>query len=265
MFDKKELSRKVWYRLVGHWTCTAPVVASALAAGTGIVSQNGAPFLFGSAVAFLIGIGAVVIRKAYVFDSIIEDETTKAKASFEEERNKIANKRERELDAFRDKLASDGDSRDEHLLDDLRSIANAFRSDRTWVENVPEMLSANVLARLDTMFEASIASLDRSYKLRITARTVRGEGKQELLKASGQLLDSVQTSIDELGKILAGVTKLSIKRLTGATLEDSELSNNMRELRTILDSAERAESTRQQLLASDEDDRYKEYAEVKSS
>lgn len=259
MYDKSKIRQKVWLRIIGHPICTAPVILATGCLAFGTAVQNGGGFIYAGILSFLFGLGAIGVRSIYKYSDVVDSEIAIAKSEFETERNAIADKREYELDEFRRKLVADGYPRDENLLDDLRGIANAFRTDRTWVENVPETLSANVLARLDNTFEASIASLDRSYKLRSTARTVRGEGKQELLKTSEQLLDDVQTSIDELGKILAGVTKLSIKRLTGATLEDSELSNNMRELRTILDTAERAETTRQQLMTGGEDDQYKEY------
>lgn len=249
--------------MFGHWSVLGPLVGSALPFSYGLfIADDWKLSVFGGIFCLAGSLGAYAYRRLIKWEDLTESELAKAKSKFEAEQNAIADKRERELDAFRRKLASDDHDRDEHLLDDLRSIADAFRSDRTWVENVPDALSSSVLARVDATFEASLANLDRSHNLRRTAKTIRGEGHQDLLKTSDELLDKVQTAVDGLGKILADVTKLSVKRLTGASLEDTDLTDNLRALRLTMDAAERAEDTRQKLISGDSDaERYREYVQ----
>ncbi|OGL62980.1 hypothetical protein A3C09_03885 [Candidatus Uhrbacteria bacterium RIFCSPHIGHO2_02_FULL_47_44] len=249
-FDKKAIQKSVRAQVFGHWSVLGPLVGAAVPFGYGLLLADdwklpvfgGVACLIGSIGGFFYGI---LVRR----DKLIETEVAKARAKFEAERNAIADKRNQELDDFHRLLASDEERRDENLLYDLRSIADAFRSDRTWVENVPESLSVGMLERVDSTFNACIAKLERSFKLRQTAKSIRGEGKAELLQTAESELDDVQNAIEELGKYLAMVNKLSIKRLIGATVDQSNVRDNIKEMEALLTTAKSAEDFRQQLLS----------------
>jgi hypothetical protein len=262
-FDKEAIKKSVRAQMFGHWSVLGPLVGSALPFSYGLfIADDWKLSVFGGIVCLAGSLGAYAYRRLVKWDVLTDLELAKAKSKFEAERNAIADKRERELDDFRRELVSDGDSRDEHLLDDLRNIADAFRRDRTWVENVDQSLSTSVLERVDSTFEACIQKLKRSCTMRKTAATLRsGEGRTDLLNTSNMILDEVQAAVEELGIYFAKVNKLSIKRLTGATLDQSDAANNMKELRAMLSAAEKAEEMRQQLLAgsSGDDHKYAEY------
>lgn len=256
-FDKEEIRKSVRAQMFGHWSVLGPLVGSALPFSYGLfIADDWKVPVFGGIACLFGSIGAYAYRRLVKWDVLTDIELAKAKSKFESDRNAIADKRERDLDDFRRKLASDDFDRDEHLLDDLRNNANAFRSDRTWVENVPESLSVGMLARVDNTFEACLVKLERSFKLRQTAKSIKGEGRAELLKTAESELDDVQTAIEDLGKYLATVTKLSIKRLTGATVDQSNVRDNIKEMEALLTAAKNAEDFRQQLLsgASDKDE-----------
>ncbi|OGL98681.1 hypothetical protein A2318_00055 [Candidatus Uhrbacteria bacterium RIFOXYB2_FULL_45_11] len=261
-FDREEIKKSVRAQMFGHWSVLVPLAGGSFPIAYGLfIADDWKLPVFGGIVCLFGSIGAYAYRRLVKWDVLTEVEFGKAKIKFEAERNAIADKRERDLDAFRRELVSDGDSRDENLLDDLRNIANAFRRDRTWVENVDQALSTAVLTRVDGTFEACIQKLKRSFTMRQTAQSVRGEGRIVLLNTSTKILDEVQTAVEELGVYFAKVNKLSIDRMTGATLDDSDVASNMKELRAMLSSAEKAEDMRQQFIsgASSDDQKYAEY------
>lgn len=261
-FDRKAIGKKVRAQVFGHWSVLVPLVGAGgfTSYGMFIASDWGLP-LFGIIAATCISAGSYLYRFMYKQEEITKSEIEKARAKFEAERNVIADTRERELDDFHRLLASDDHTTDENLLYDLRSIAGTFRSDRTWVENIEPQDVSIILARVDTVFEACLEKLKRSFNQRQRADNIRGEGKQDLLETSQAILDEVQADIEELGKIFAKINKHSIRRATGATLDQADAANNLKELRDMISLAERSEDARQQLLSgtSGDDQRYAEY------
>lgn len=248
-FNKEEIKKSVRAQMFGHWSVLGPLVSSALPFSYGLfIADDWKLSVFGGIFCLAGSLGAYAYRRLIKWEDLTQLEMAKAKSKFEAERNAIADRREQELDAFRRKLASDDNDRDQHLLDDLRSVANAFRTDRTWVENVPDTLSTNMLALVDSTFEACLEKLARSYKLRETSKSIRGEGKKELVQTSDAILDEVQNAIEQLGTYLAMVNKLSIKRMIGATIDQSNLRDNIKEMEALLSAAKNAEDYRQQLL-----------------
>jgi hypothetical protein len=257
-FDREKIKKSVRAQMFGHWSVLGPLVGSALPFSYGLfIADDWKLSVFGGIVCLAGSLGAYAYRRLVKWDVLTDNEIEKEKSKFEAERNAIADKRERDLDNFRRELVSDGDSRDEHLLDDLRNAADSFRSDRTWVENTEPEMQANVLARVDTIFEACIANLKRSYSFRIQAAKIRGEGKRELLEASKNILDEVQTRVEELGIIFARVNKLSIKCITSTALDQNDARDNINELRALLENAERAEEMKHKIMnGSTEEDPY---------
>jgi hypothetical protein len=195
----------------------------------------------------LISIGALGFRVFYRLDRI-------SKETAERMHTEIERAHERKLDMIRVKLASDNDRRDEQLFDSLRELERVFRRDNSWTKHITVMLAARTLARFDSIFENSLDILDRAFDLRQSASRLPVSAREKLLEKSAKLLDVVENSINELGKIYAQVQDLSVARMTGASQAEGTIRSDVAELNALLESAAAAEERSQAILSGEEFD-----------
>jgi hypothetical protein len=249
---KDDKRKRIALRLLGHPSVVWPGVG---ALGSmllwGLLGVGGALMAFAGLVLGLVAAGAVSYRFLFKLEDISEEILESIKAEGEAEHNA-------RMQARRARLASDVDLRDEAIFDELRELERAFKEDKSWTENVSPAMVVQVLRRFEDSRESCLQILDRAFDLRATAGRLRGEARQELMRANDELLEQVREAIDGLSKIYAGVQKLSIKRMTGKSAAEAELKENVDELNQLLDVAETAENRREEMFASAED-KYREY------
>jgi|GEM_PF-6480460 len=253
MLDKKQRNQRIALRLLGHPSVMIPSGLGGSALIVALIAGIGGPLvIFGGIAGLLGGVSALAYRFLFKLNPV-------AKETLEAMQREVEEKRQTRLDIIRKKLASDREHRDEQLFDDLCEMESAFTRDKGWPEDIEPNTVLQVIRRVDGVFETSLKLLERAFDLRVRAKRLKGDTQTSLLTSSNQLLDQVQQSVQELGQIFAGVQKLSVQRLTGKGVAETELTQNVKELHDLLSAAERAETRRQGILSGADTDRYAEY------
>lgn len=253
MLDKKQRTKRIVLRLIGHPSVVIPGGLGAGAIVLSVIGVGGGIGAFVGIILALVATGVLTWRFLFRLKQISQETLDAIQREIEETHKE-------RISALRRKLSSDKDKRDEQLLNDLREVELAFKDDKSWMEQAGAETVIQVLHRVDEVFETSLKLLERSFDLRQTATRLHGEARDQLLKTSDDILEQVGQSVNDLGKILAGVQKLSVQRLTGQTMDQSDLQQGVKELKAILDAAQQAEDRCQKLFSGSGDkERFAEY------
>lgn len=208
MSDKTTLNQKVWWQLVGHISCTAPVVIATALTAMGTVSQDGVGWFVGGFFSLLVGVGAAAVRAVYKYEDIaknIEQNTEKARNQEQEDK----------LDQLRNRLAQDNDPRDEHLLDDLRNYLSGFHPERKWMKTLDRGTFAQVVVHVQSIFDECIAILENSVELRDMMNSISRDAAKSLKKDRDDKIEQVTIQVRKLEEILIEVQRFSGKQLSG--------------------------------------------------
>jgi hypothetical protein len=253
VLDKKQRTQRIALRMIGHPFVVIPGVLGAGAFILSLIGVGGGIGAFAGIILALIATGVLTWRFLFRLKQTSQE-------TLDDIQKEIESERQKHISKLRGKLSSDRDKRDERLLDELCEVEQAFKADKSWMEQAGAGTVMQVLNRVGEVFETSLKLLERSFDLRQTANRLHGEARDQLLKTSDEILEQVGQSVNDLGKILAGVQKLSVQRLTGQTMYQSDLQQGVKELKLILDAAQQAEDRCQKLFSGSGDkDRFAEY------
>ncbi len=127
-----------------------------------------------------------------------------------------------ELDAA---LITDRDDRTQTMLRDLRSLVVAFKEGGSWTEQ-PNLF--DITASVDDLFDEAVRMLQKSLALYKTAKRVRTDSaRAKIFEQRDLIIDDVQTSLDELGRILADIQVMDISDNSAQERIRQELSDSL--------------------------------------
>ncbi|MDO8622021.1 MAG: hypothetical protein Q7R80_02220 [bacterium] len=222
--NRSQFVRKCWLRLAGHPVTILPTMggATALLLGWAV----GAPaVVFGGIAGLGIAVGALVTRGLLVGGKIAEEVHA-------ELRTKAHDATEAALDELRKKLASDNDTRDERMLDQLREFARMFKKDTGWIERINRVSAAEITSGVEELVRTCVQKLDDAFKIRKTADDMSISPVRDVLKQQREvILAEVATSIQELTELLTGVFTLGTGRDVSA--DTSRVRGRLKQALTI--------------------------------
>lgn len=207
--DRREFRRRLALRLAVHPVTLLPTLggATALLFGWAI----GAPLVvFGGIAGLAVAIGALATRAGILGEQI-------ARGLHEELQEKAHEASEAALDALRERLASDHDTRDERMLDQLREISAAFKRDTGWAARVNPVSAAEISSGVEELVRTCVKKLQDAFTLLQTARDLTNSPVRAAVMQQRELvLEEVAASIAELTEFLTGVYTLGMKGDAGA-------------------------------------------------
>jgi hypothetical protein len=240
--NQSQFVKKCWLRLVGHPVTILPAMggATALLAGWAISAPAA---IFGGLAGIGVAVTALITRGLLVGGKIADEVRT-------ELREKEHDATEAALKALRDKLASDRDTRDERMLDQLREFERAFKRRPEWTSRVNPVSATEITSGVEELVRTCIQKLDDAFKLRTTADDMSNSPARDVvLEQREKMLREVAESITELTELLTGVYTLGTGEDVGA-----DTASVRQRLKQSLDFARRVEeklderSTRRQRL-----------------
>ncbi|MEM6533738.1 MAG: hypothetical protein AAF654_14035 [Myxococcota bacterium] len=228
--DRERFRRKYMLRLATAPAVFAPVVGglSTLLAGWALDMPGFIPFA--GLAAALVGLGTFATK-------LFSGDERQAKAALNELESEVETERERELDRLADRLSQDRDERDERLLRDLRNLANEFKRDDFWPDELNSTSTFDLMNGVETLFAGCVDSLERQVRLVEIARNMSTqEARQPLVDERERILKEVGECIAQLGKMYS-----SIQGLRGQGEENAELARVRGELERSLEVASRVQ------------------------
>lgn len=199
--DRKTFRQKFALRLAGHPVTILPLLggATALCLGWAVSAPSA---MFAGVAGIVIAAGALVTRAGFLGKQIAQQLNSELQE--QEHLNTEA-----ALDRFRAKLASDNDTRDERLLDQLRELVRAFKRNSTWASRVNPVSVAEISGGVEELFRACVKKLDDAFELLGTARTSPVSAVRRALEQQRkQILDEVEASAEQLAELLTSVYTL---------------------------------------------------------
>jgi len=234
VFDRKTLNRKVWLQLVGHASCTVPVVLAAGALACGTVVQDGGMFFFAGIVSFLVGLGAIGVRTVYKYEDIANN----IQKNVEKQRNQ---EQEDKLDLLHQRLERDNDPRDERLLIDLRKLLSGFHPEKSWMKSLERGTFAQVVVQVQTLFDECIVTLENIADLRDMIVDLSREAAKGLKKDREDKILQVASGVEKLGEILTEVQQLGGRQLSGRISAGVDITDTADSLLNALRATTKAE------------------------
>lgn len=208
--DRTTFRKKFALRLASHPVTVLPFLGGLTAIGAGWAGMLPATAIFAGVVGVVVGVGALVTRAGLLGPQI-------AKKLHEELLVRDHDATEAALDALREKLASDRDTRDEKMLDQLRELGRAFKRDTAWAARINIVSAAEITGGVEELIRKCIQNLDDAFKIRRTADDLSSSPYRDALIAQReQILREVAESITELTELLTGVYTLGTGRDAGA-------------------------------------------------
>ena len=201
--DRKEFQQRFLLRLACHPVTLVPFAGGITALAVAWAGDLPRMAFFGIA-GIVVSIGAAVTRFAFQGESV-------ARGVHEDMEKRKDLTVEHQLDDLLQRLASDGDDRDNELLVELREIVRVFRTDTGWSKRINVLAAAEISASVDELFAVCVRKLEASYDHLRTAQklSVQKAGKA-LLDQRIRLLAEVEASVRELTELLAGVYQLGV-------------------------------------------------------
>jgi hypothetical protein len=167
-----------------------------------------------------------------------------AKEVIEEMKEEAREKNERDLDELEKRLCEDGDPRTEKNLRDLRELTRAFHESREGSLSLSSKASFEILSGVEQLFGRCVLSLEKTLQLWHTAqRMSRPEAREPILDQRERIIEDVDKSIRQMGKLLAEIQCLGIEKNS----EESELARIRKELNQSLEVAKKVEERMQSL------------------
>ena len=202
MDDRTTFRKKFALRLAGHPVTVLPVLGGLTAIGAAWAFGLSGDLMFGGIAGIVIGVAALVTRAKFFGEQI-------ARKLHEELQERDHQSTEAALDAFRERLARDEDTRDERLLDQLRELVVAFKRNTTWASRVNSVSAAEIAGGVEELFRTCVRKLEDRLSIlgeakRLTVRAAR----KALDTQAEQMLREVEASVSELADLLTSVYTL---------------------------------------------------------
>ncbi|MFA4845912.1 MAG: hypothetical protein WC654_05115, partial [Patescibacteria group bacterium] len=182
MLDKKQRTQRIALRIIGHPLVVIPGGLGAGAILLSLIGVGGGIGAFVGIILALIATGVLTWRFLFRLKQISQE-------TLDDIQKEIESERQERISKLRGKLSSDKDKRDERLLDELCEVEQAFKTDKSWMEQAGAGTVMQVLNRVGEVFETSLKLLERSFDLRQTANRLHGEARDQLLKTSDEILE----------------------------------------------------------------------------
>ena len=235
--DKKELRKRILLRLMSSGTTLFPFLAGVtVLLGTWVVSPERAGIPVFLALCCILGACGTFITRLMLGSEKIGNEI------IQEMQQEARQAREKGLDDLDKRLSKDGDARTRQYLRDLRALMSrleGFRQDaRSGFSGMNLYSTIEVISKVEDLFNVSVESLERTLKLGSTAKQVSSaEVKRSILAVREELMTEVRKSIEQLGKILAGIQKLGISDASGSNLAHirTELDRSIKDAQAVQD------------------------------
>jgi len=232
MFDKAKLRKKILLDLISHPFTLFPFAGGAtLFIMSWILDIDSLVFPFISFCGLLISIGGFFTNLIMNLDKI-------SKKAFEELQVESQENQEKMLDSLDKRLQEDGDSRTERYLRELRSLTMTFEDGKAWSNNLDTRSAFEIESKVRDLFYGCVSYLERTLELWHLAQEVDSKrGEEIVLKQREKIIDDIESSVQQLGKVLEGVLSLGISKN-----DDTELARIRDELDQSLEIARRVEN-----------------------
>ncbi len=173
----------------------------------------------------LAGIGSFLTRL------FIGDERV-AKKSIADLRQEHEQEQIDKLDELDEELKKDRDQRTQKMLQDLRALVRNFK-DSSYDDNLNASSLLDITSGVEDLFVEGVKMLRKSLDFCRTARDINDRSTREAILAQREeVLDDVQKSIDQLGKLLTDIQKMDVE-------DDSQQEQIRQELRDSFEIAKR--------------------------
>jgi hypothetical protein len=195
------------------------IVPFLLGLGCLILSFEGARSLRFLGFAFwFVSFSTAFLRLTVFFDVVVH--STFAKICTDRQ-----TRRDEELDALDAKLSADSEPRNEEALRKLRQVYKVF----TDAAQVGVVRNYDFLDTAEKLFATCIRNLEESYSRRSTAMQIIGmPTSQQLLKASGELLEEVEAGLKSLSDSLVEIQNLNVPRKNDLAKICAELDERLK-------------------------------------
>jgi hypothetical protein len=209
------------------------------------IAFGGATMALASGMPFWIGVGSATFGIGMAIWRLTRGRRATEEAVIQQFRNEADRQHYAYLRSLQRKLRRDRDATTGRLLRQLREIhkrmveADVFATvASTSPQDSSKAWQSEVRDQMAKLYESSVGSLERSYKLWSNAQSVADHKlQQELLSSRSQLLKEVEESVQRLGKTLDQMQVSSIK----TEQPQNELSELRQELEQGLTVAENIE------------------------
>ena len=204
--DKARYRQKVITDLLSSpwtlWPVTGGLSAMLMGWGVGLGNE----WVFAGMAGVLAGVGALATRWIFRSDDIMKE-------VFQQMQGEELQQQQNKLDDLDRRLQADNDPRTEKCLRLLRKMYSQFKSEKDWTGQLTAQASLDISQQVDTLFQACTASLERSLELwHAASKMLTQQTKNQVLQSREQLLDEVQTSIQQLALTIDNVHALAIQQ-----------------------------------------------------
>ena len=231
MLDQGKLRKKVLLGLFTSPVTLVPfILGTTLLAAALAFSHEPGIMAFGGLVGVLGAAGILVTRLLLGTEGLTQE-------AIEALRQETLDEQEQRLDQLDHRLIGDEDPRSEAALRDLRAFEQAFRNRSTWAGKLNAASLFEIVSSVQDLFGGCVSSLETSFDLWETADGLKTpSARRPILERREEIIRDVQTSIEQLSRILVG-----IQRLGSGDQSDSELSRVRAELDESLAVAKKVE------------------------
>jgi hypothetical protein len=239
MFDQAEFKRRYLLRLMA-----SPLVIGPLVVGASAVTVAWA-FGLRMGVALFAGLACGLVAAGAFFTRLLLGNPKTSQAVVADMQRDAQLARERRLDDLDARLQEDGDPRNETLLRDLRAMVKAFGAAPGPSAEGSGIFQSTleIAAGVEELFNQSVQSLERTLELWRTAKSLgTDKARKPVLEQREHILRDVAESVEQLGKVLAGMQSLRADERGG-----SELAHIRQDLDNRLAVARKVEERMRQL------------------
>jgi hypothetical protein len=198
--DKNRFSKKYVLSLLSSAWTLLPVLL-----GATILTALWA-FDIQSGLAAFASIGAILGGMGVFFTRLALGSETASAAAIDEMQEESLREREARLDALDARLVRDGDKRTQTALRDLRKLGEQFSKFRP-KKRLALSDAFDIASGVEKLFTSCIKQLERSAELWEQARGLSDIARPPLEEERERIIGEVISSIEHLGKILAGMRK----------------------------------------------------------
>ncbi len=247
--DKKEIRRQILLDNL-DWVSLTPLFLGVTAAlGAWAVQLN-------PRICFSLAIIPMLISAGIYSQRLFLGWDEKMESIARREREKNIREREEKLNQLGEALKGDGDPRTENLLKDLRVLTQAMLGNP---QESSAMKAYDIIADVDKLFQRCVDYLKESLELWTTARNLDHVAtREQLLKQRESLIDEVEVSLENLGRVLGIMKKADVNGQDKIHMDElrEELNARLKMAETI---ESKMESMRKHVKSTDEDE-YLRYA-----
>src|SRR3989339_497635 len=197
------LKTRILVNLVGKPAVIIPALGSLIAfAGATVASHPGVP-VFAGILCLLTTAGVVGYRFLFRMEEVREGVKKELDGESAAAHQEDVRSREQELDELRRRLCADGDSRDEKILDDLRSLDGQFTDEMPWIARLDQRSRIDTQHASRLLFDTSIQGLRDALQLFESSRQITHQPTcEQLMQQREAFIADAQTSVSTLGTML---------------------------------------------------------------